>query len=61
MLQLNTDVDRERIVNWLNPVEVQTLFIEPGSRWENGSIESFNGKLRDELLNRDLFDTMLEA
>ena len=61
MLQLNTDVDRERIVNWLNPVEVQTLLIEPGIRCENGSIESFNGKLRDELLNRELFDTMLEA
>ena len=42
-------------------VEVQTLFIEPGSPWENGYIESFNGKLRDELLDRELFDTLLEA
>ena len=38
-----------------------TLFIEPGSPWENGFIESFNGKLRDELLNVELFDTLLEA
>jgi hypothetical protein len=35
--------------------------IEPGSPWENGYIESFNGKLRDELLNREVFDTLLEA
>ena len=35
--------------------------IEPGSPWENGYIESFHGKLRDELLNRELFDTVLEA
>jgi transposase InsO family protein len=37
------------------------MFIEPGSPWENGYIESFNGKLRDELLNREIFDTVLEA
>ena len=37
------------------------MFIEPGSPWENGSIESFNGKLRDELLNVEIFDTLLEA
>ena len=46
---------------WLHELEVRTLFIEPGSPWENGYIESFNGKLRDELLNRELFDTLLEA
>ena len=40
---------------------MKTLFIEPGSPWENGFIESFNGKLRDELLNVELFDTLLEA
>ena len=34
---------------------------EPGSPWENGYIESFNGKLRDELLEREIFDTLLEA
>ena len=47
--------------NWLQRVEVKTLYIEPGSPWENGYIESFNGKLRDELLDREIFDTLLEA
>ncbi len=46
---------------WLETLEVKTLFIEPGSPWENGYIESFNGKLRDELLNGEIFDTLLEA
>jgi putative transposase len=46
---------------WLRRVGVQTLFIEPGSPWENGYIESFNGKLRDECLNLERFDTLLEA
>jgi putative transposase len=40
---------------------VKTLFIEPGSPWENGYIESFNGKLRDELLNGEIFTTLFEA
>lgn len=42
-------------------VDVQTLFIEPGSPWENGYIESFNGRLRNEYLNGERFDTLLEA
>ena len=46
---------------WLARVGVQTLFIEPGSPWENGYVESFNGKLRDELLNREIFYTLREA
>jgi len=46
---------------WINRLGVRTLFIEPGSPWENGYIESFNGKLRDELLNREIFTTLLEA
>ena len=46
---------------WLQEVGTQTLFIEPGSPWENGYIESFNGKMRDELLRREIFDTLLEA
>jgi putative transposase len=50
-----------RVRQWLSSVSVQTLFIEPGSPWENGYVESFNGKLRDELLNREIFDTLLEA
>ena len=44
---------------WLARVGVGTLYIEPGSPWENGYIESFNGKLRDELLNLEIFDTLL--
>ena len=47
--------------DWLERVGVKTLYIEPGSPWENGYIESFNGKLRDELLEREIFDTLLEA
>jgi len=46
---------------WLNHLGVRTLFIERGSPWENGYIESFNGKLRDELLNREIFTTLEEA
>ena len=49
------------IRSWLNRLEVKTLYIEPGSPWENGYIESFNGKLRDELLNREIFTTLEEA
>jgi putative transposase len=47
--------------NWLERLGVQTLFIEPDSPWENGYNESFNGKLRDELLNGEIFTTLLEA
>ena len=46
---------------WLERVGVKTLFIEPGSPWENGYVESFNGKLRDELLNGEIFYTLKEA
>jgi len=46
---------------WLVNLGVTTLFIEPGSPWENGYVESFIGKLRDELLNGEIFDTLLEA
>jgi transposase InsO family protein len=49
------------IRGWLNRLGVKTLFIEPGSPWENGYIESFNGKMRDELLNREWFSTLFEA
>jgi putative transposase len=50
-----------RVQEWLARVGVQTLFIAPGSPWENGYVESFNGKLRDELLNREIFSTLREA
>ena len=47
--------------DWFGQVGVKTLFIEPGSPWENGYNESFNGKLRDELLEREIFATLHEA
>ena len=46
---------------WLNRLGVKTLFIEPGSPWENGYVESFNGKMREELLDREIFFTLEEA
>jgi len=47
--------------DWLERVGVKTLFIEPGSPWENGYNESFNGKLRDELLNGEIFYSFKEV
>ena len=46
---------------WLSRIGVKTLYIEPGSPWENGYNESFNGKLRDELLNSEIFYSLREA
>ena len=46
---------------WITRIGAKTLFIEPGSPWENGYNESFNGKLRDELLNGEIFYTLREA
>lgn len=51
----------QAVRSWLARLSVQTLFIEPGSPWENGYVESFNGKLRDELLDREIFYTLVEA
>ena len=51
----------KEVRDWLHDLEVDTLYIEPGSPWENGYIESFNGKLRYELLDGEVFDTLLEA
>ena len=47
--------------SWLANLGAKTLFIEPGSPWENGYWESFNGKLRDELLNGEIFYSLKEA
>jgi len=47
--------------DWLGRIGVKTLYIEPGSPWENGYNDSFNGKLRDELLNGEIFYTLEEA
>jgi putative transposase len=51
----------QRIRNWLGRLSVKPLFIEPGSPWENGYIESFNGKMRDELLAGEIFYSLKEA
>lgn len=51
----------KQIRQWLAAAKIQTLYIEPGSPWENPYIESFNGKLRDELLNAELFSSLAEA
>ena len=47
--------------SWLQRIGTQTAYITPGSPWENGYCESFNGKLRDELLNGEIFYTLREA
>ncbi len=46
---------------WLARLGARTLYIEPGSPWENGYCESFNGKLQDECLNGELFYSLKEA
>ena len=46
---------------WLKRLGTETIYITPGSPWENGYCESFNGKLRDELLNGEIFYTLKEA
>ena len=51
----------QRLRTWLEGLDIQTTFIEPGSPWENGYCESFNGKMRDEFLNSELFSTLQEA
>jgi putative transposase len=51
----------KKLKQWLLKLEVQPLYIEPGSPWENGYIESFNGKMRFELLNGEIFFSLLEA
>ena len=64
-VHLRSDNGPEFIANalreWLNKLSVKPLFIEPGSPWENGYVESFNGKMRDELLNREICYTLQEA
>jgi putative transposase len=49
------------IRQWLADIGVKTLYIEPASPWENGYNESFNGKLQDELLKREIFMNLKEA
>ena len=49
------------VKDWVTSVSASTAYIEPGSPWENGYVESFNGKLRDELLNGEVFNSLAEA
>ena len=49
------------VQDWISAVGAKTAYIEPGSPWENGYIESFNARLRDELLNGEIFYTLREA
>jgi len=51
----------KKLKKWLSDLEVQPLYIEPGSPWENGYCESFNGKMRYEFLNGEMFFSLLEA
>lgn len=51
----------KKLVSWMKKLEVQPLFITKGSPWENGYCESFNGKMRNELLNGEIFFSLLEA
>ena len=51
----------QAVKTWLSRLQVKTLFIEPGSPWENGYVESESGKLRDELLSGEVFTTLREA
>jgi putative transposase len=51
----------KKVRKFISNLGTLPAFIEPGSPWENGYIESFNGKMRDELLNGEIFDTMAEA
>jgi transposase InsO family protein len=55
------EVVAEEVRKWLAKVGTGTLYIEPGSPWENGYCESFNGKLRDECLNGEIFFSLREA
>jgi transposase InsO family protein len=55
------EMTARRVKQWLASVGTRPLFIEPGSPWENGYCESFNGKLRDECLNGEIFYSLKEA
>ena len=55
------EVTAKAVREWLGRLGVRTLFITPASPWENGYCEAFNGKLRDELLDREIFYSLAEA
>lgn len=56
-----TEFIANAVQEWLARIGVKTLYITPGSRWENGCCESFNGSMQDELLNGEIFYTLAEA
>ena len=60
-MQTTSGFVAEELREWLAKVGTGTLYIEPGSPWENGYRESFNGKLRDECLNGEIFYSLKEA
>ena len=51
----------QAVRDWIAAVGTKTAYIEPGSPWENGYCESFNGRFRDELLNGEIFYSLREA
>lgn len=51
----------KKLMEWFKTLQVKPLFIEPGSPWENGYCESFNGKMRYQLLDGEIFCSLLEA
>ena len=55
------EMTAKRVQGWLHALGTKPLFIEPGSPWENGYCESFNGKLRDECLNGEIFYSLKAA
>jgi transposase InsO family protein len=60
-MQTGSEFTAIAVREWLGRIGVKTLYIEPGSLWENDYNESFNGKLRDECLNSETFFTLKEA
>ena len=62
---LRSDNGREfiakKVQQWLAANQIKTIYIEPGSPWQNGFVESFHGRLRDECLNREQLWTLTEA
>jgi Integrase core domain len=60
-LYYGAEMTAQRVRSWLKTVGTKPMYIEPGSPWENGYCESFNGKLRDECLNGEIFYSLKEA
>ena len=61
MLCYGPEFVAQAVQDWIKAVGAKTAYIEPGSPWENGYVESFNARLRDELLNGEIFYILHEA